>query len=95
MVLVLGVGRCAVRPPRVVFVLGLASLILSLLAKMNSGKTSRVGFEPTRAVPNGFQVHRLNLSANVTSIIIYGDIFGFYSCVCVTLSHTRIVSLLR
>jgi hypothetical protein len=86
------------RPPtpcRVCFRPCVLSLILSLLAKINSSKTSRVGFEPTRAVPNGFQVHRLNLSANVTSIIIYGDIFGFYSCVCVTLSHTRIVSLLR
>ena len=33
--LVLGVGRCAFRPPRVVFVLGLVSLInsLTLLAK--------------------------------------------------------------
>ena len=30
MVLVLGVGRCAFRPPRVVFVLGLGSLINSL-----------------------------------------------------------------
>ena len=30
MVLVLGVGRCAFRPPRVVFVLGLVSLIISL-----------------------------------------------------------------
>ena len=29
-VLVLGVGRCAFRPPRVVFVLGLVSLINSL-----------------------------------------------------------------
>ena len=36
-VLVLGVGRCAFRPPRVVFVLGLVSLINSL----TSGKTSR------------------------------------------------------
>jgi hypothetical protein len=37
MVLVLGVGRCAFRPPRVVFVLGLVFffLILSLLAKIN------------------------------------------------------------
>ena len=31
--------------------------------------TSRAGFEPTRAVPNGFQVHRLNLSATVTSTL--------------------------
>ena len=34
-------------------------------------KASRAGFEPTRAVPNGFQVHRLNLSANVTLNTIY------------------------
>ena len=36
-VLVLGVGRCAFRPPRVVFVLGLVSLINSL----TSGKKRR------------------------------------------------------
>ena len=33
MVLVLGVGRCAFRPPRDVFVLGLASLINSLTSE--------------------------------------------------------------
>ena len=41
MVLVLGVGRCAFRPPRVVFVLGLVSLINSL----TSGKKGRGGVE--------------------------------------------------
>ena len=38
-VLVLGVGRCAFRPPRVVFVLGLVSLINSL----TSGKNGLLG----------------------------------------------------
>ena len=41
MVLVLGVGRCAFRPPRVVFVLGLVSLINSLTSGKKVGK--RVG----------------------------------------------------
>ena len=46
-VLVLGVGRCAFRPPRVVFVLGLVSLINSL----TSGKKSpfRIYTSPLRA----------------------------------------------
>jgi len=35
-VLVLGVGRCAFRPPRVVFVLGLVSLINSLTSGKNA-----------------------------------------------------------
>ena len=45
MVLVLGVGRCAFRPPRVVFVLGLGSLINSL----TSGKKKKKKKKSTSA----------------------------------------------
>ena len=47
-VLVLGVGRCAFRPPRVVFVLGLVSLINSLTSgkKESLGRKSPLPFLP-------------------------------------------------
>ena len=46
MVLVLGVGRCAFRPPRVVFVLGLVSLINSLTSGQIMGNFRAVVDSP-------------------------------------------------
>ena len=47
-VLVLGVGRCAFRPPRVVFVLGLVSLINSLTSGKKGYLDIPLPHEPDR-----------------------------------------------
>ena len=52
MVLVLGVGRCAFRPPRVVFVLGLVSLINSV----TSGKKKKKKEEKKENAPPELRV---------------------------------------
>ena len=76
-VLVLGVGRCAFRPPRVVFVLGLVSLINSL----TSGKkpTQRRGRSQdataalgSRPAPNVFQSARPHQAASSLATLAGG-----------------------
>ena len=59
---------------RAVFVA--TQFLTSLIAKLyNKKSTTRMGFEPTRAEPNGLAVHRLNHSATSSdAYIIYTHI---------------------
>ena len=41
--------------------------------------TLRVGFEPTREDPIGFQVQRLNHSAIAARLIIFSPLYGHFS----------------
>ena len=74
MVLVLGVGRCAFRPPRVVFVLGLVSLINSLTsgkreAQMDVGDSAQGAHAPLQS-----PTKRAPLRGIVSDVIRWHDL---------------------